>query len=373
VIVNAGGKTFDDVADVPYRRCGLLLGISPITSDGAPNSYFENRINAAEELYKAGKIYGIIASGFYYSNPEHDLCSVVDALCDSLIARGIPADRIVLDSDGQHTVHSIIKAKERYGIDSVLIISQKEHNQRAIYLAEYYGLNAVGYNAQPSSICYDRIKNDIREYFARVKMFFELWFGSKPKLLSEELMELMEEYRNSDQYLRNINSVAGHDERDTIVGNFTGKGIDTIYVYQENHFPDENDYGQHISYYAKSNNPEIPTIELWGWDQVSPKLVYEGDVDSNGKDEWGYLHTWMASQWRQYRIFTLVGNEWRYLIDGELLDTHGLFRSSGVDIVEKGDRKGYVKINYARWEADDMDTHDTIVAATYTKITKENK
>jgi hypothetical protein len=45
-----------------------------------------------------------------------------------------------------------------------------------------------------------------------------------------------------------------------------------------------------------------------------------------------------------------------------LLSTYEAFRSSGVDIVEKGDRKGYVKINYAKWDIDDSDIHDTIVA-----------
>lgn len=172
-----------------------------------------------------------------------------------------------------------------------------------------------------------------------------------------------------------INSVRGHDERDTIVGNFTGKGIDTIYVFQVDNHPKADDFGQYISYYAKSNNPKLPSIKLFGYDGEAPKLVYEGDVDSNGKDEWGYLHTWNCSQWRTYRVYTLVGNEWRFLIDStnELLDTQLKFRATGVDIVEKGNRKGYVKINYMNDSLTDTIVHDTIVAATYTKITKVNK
>jgi SanA protein len=370
VIVNASGKTFDDADNVPHREYGLLLATSPITPTGAHNFYFDNRIKATYELYKAGKIDYIIASGGDYTNTQEIGCDEPAAIRDSLMSRGIPEERIILDYDGVRTVNSIVKAKEVYGVDSVLIISQKEHNQRAVYLAEHYGLNAIGYNALPSHIRHSRIKNYIREYFARVKMFFDIWFGSEPDFSSEDELD---DY-DQDEFLRGINSVAGHDERDTIVGNFTGKGIDTIYVYTENHYPELNDYDQYTSYYAKSNNPEIPTIELWGCDQVAPKLVYEGDVDSNGKDEWGYLHTWVNSQWRTYRIYTLVGNEWRFLIDNhELLSTYEAFRSSGVDIVEKGDRKGYVKINYAKWDIDDSDIHDTIVAATYTKITKENE
>jgi hypothetical protein len=154
----------------------------------------------------------------------------------------------------------------------------------------------------------------------------------------------------------------------------TGKGIDTIYVYTECHYPEMNDYDQYTSYYAKSNNPELPTIELWGCDEASPKLVYEGDVDSNGKDEWGYLHTWMTSQWRTYRIYTLVGNEWRFLISptDQILDTNETLRGSGLEVIEKGDKKGYVKVHYSYGGVDDA-ICDTIVAATYTKITKENE
>jgi SanA protein len=63
VIVNASGKTFDDVDNVPHREYGLLLATSPITPTGAHNFYFDNRIKATDELYKAGKVDYIIASG----------------------------------------------------------------------------------------------------------------------------------------------------------------------------------------------------------------------------------------------------------------------------------------------------------------------
>jgi SanA protein len=176
VIVNASGKTFDDVDNVPHREYGLLLATSPITPTGAHNFYFDNRIKATDELYKAGKIDYIIASGGDYTNTQEIGCDEPAAIRDSLMARGIPEERIILDYDGVRTVNSIVKAKDVYEVDSVLIISQKEHNQRAVYLAEHYGLNAVGYNALPSHIRHSRIKNNIREYFARVKMFLDIWF-----------------------------------------------------------------------------------------------------------------------------------------------------------------------------------------------------
>lgn len=180
VTANSSGKTFDDVSDIPHHKVGLLLATSPITPGGAHNYYFDNRIKAADELYKAGKIDFIIASGGNYTQTQKNGCDEPRAILDSLVARGIPAQRIMLDYDGTRTLNSIAKAKEVYGLDSLTLISQKYHNERAIYLAEKYGIHAIGYNAKPSPVRRNRIKNTIREYFARVKMYIDLAFASEP-------------------------------------------------------------------------------------------------------------------------------------------------------------------------------------------------
>jgi SanA protein len=188
VISNASGKTFDSVEEVPHYKYGLLLATSPITPTGAHNFYFDNRIKATNELYKAGKIDYIIASGGDYTKTQRIGCDEPAAIRDSLVARGIPENRIFLDYEGVRTVNSIVNAKEVYGVDSVLIISQKGHNQRAIYLAEHYELKAIGYNALPSHIRRNRIKNDIRECFARVKMFFDVLIDSKLQSSPEQIV-----------------------------------------------------------------------------------------------------------------------------------------------------------------------------------------
>lgn len=105
----------------------------------------------------------------------------------------------------------------------------------------------------------------------------------------------------------------GHDEKGEIVGNFTGLGIDTLYIDDEVVVEDEDG----CYYYVKSNNPEIPTIQIYG--AYYPSLVFEGDVDGDGKDEWGTLSTWMNSQWRLYSIYNYDNKtkKWRYLYDDE--------------------------------------------------------
>ena len=117
-------------------------------------------------------------------------------------------------------------------------------------------------------------------------------------------------YYQSEQFWHDINSIDAHDERDTIVGNFTGLGIDTLYVKKVENTGERS--GLSFSYTMVSTNPEIPNIELFGIPEAPPKLVLEGDLDQNGTCEVGYLHTWNCSQWRYYRIFTLVDGEWRY-------------------------------------------------------------
>lgn len=180
VVGNASGRTYDDVNSIPHNRFGLLLATSPITPEGEHNYYFDNRVIAAYDLYKAGKIDFIIASGGDYTKEHKYGCDEPAALRDSLVARGVPSERILLDYEGLRTINSIVKAKEIYGLDSVTLISQKYHNERAIYLADRQGIHAVGYNAALPHI--HRIKNTIRESLARPKMFLDLMLGAKPRL-----------------------------------------------------------------------------------------------------------------------------------------------------------------------------------------------
>lgn len=84
----------------------------------------------------------IIASGGDYSDRENG-CDELTAMRDSLTVYGIPDSVIILDYQGLRTLNSIVKAKYIYNFDSLTIISQKYHNERAIWLAEHYGLHAI--------------------------------------------------------------------------------------------------------------------------------------------------------------------------------------------------------------------------------------
>lgn len=171
---NAKGKVFSEIDSIKYNKVGLLLGTTPqarITK--VKNYFFIYRIDAAEQLYRAGKIEKILISG-----DEHSLDGVNEPECmrDSLVARGVPASAIILDGKGYRTICSVVNANKVFGLKSFTIISQKFHNERAIYQAEHLGLdieNLQAYNARdPKSR--RAYLTTIREYFARVKMFLDL-------------------------------------------------------------------------------------------------------------------------------------------------------------------------------------------------------
>jgi len=174
VVNNAEGKVFSDIDSIKYNKVGLLLGTTPQARIGRiTNYFFVYRIDAAEKLYKAGKIEKILISG-----DENSLDGINEPVCmrDSLVARGVPAEAIILDGKGYRTICSVVNANKIFGLKSFTIISQEFHNERALYQAEHLALdleNIQAYNAEmPKSS--RAFLTTIREYFARVKMFWDL-------------------------------------------------------------------------------------------------------------------------------------------------------------------------------------------------------
>lgn len=168
---------------LPNEKVGLVLGTSKSLKNGNKNPYFFYRIEAAEELFKSGKIDYIIVSGDnssqYYNEPED--------MHTELVARGIPKTKIFLDFAGLRTLDSVVRAKEIFGQNSYLIISQRFHNERAVFLAQKKGIEAYGYNAKDVNKKAG-FKTNLREYFARVKVFWDLFFGVDPKFSGSKVV-----------------------------------------------------------------------------------------------------------------------------------------------------------------------------------------
>jgi SanA protein len=182
VVQVAESKTFDTTDDIPYNRVGVVLGTSKYRVGSGTNLYFDYRIEAAATLFEAGKIDFIIVSGdnryVDYNEPQHML--------DDLLALGIPREKIFLDYAGFRTLDSMIRANKVFGQKKFTVISQKFHNERAIYIAEKHGIEVVGFNAKDVTKSYG-FKTNIREKLARVKVLLDILFDVEPKFLGEPI------------------------------------------------------------------------------------------------------------------------------------------------------------------------------------------
>ena len=181
VVYNAKGKTYNNVDDIPTSEMGLLLGTTPQTRfGGRKNMFFKYRIDATEKLYKASKIKYILISG-----DENSLDGIDEPKCmkDALIARGIPEENIYVDGQGYRTINSIIRANNQYKGYVFTIISQEFHNERALYLAEHLDLDLKDLKAFNAQSPHSKIAlfTYVREYFARVKMFWDIFASEFPK------------------------------------------------------------------------------------------------------------------------------------------------------------------------------------------------
>jgi SanA protein len=134
---HARGISYMNVEEIPATEYGLLLGTTPQTRFGKKSDFFKFRIDATEALYKAQKIRRIVISG-----DENSLDGVNEPECmrDSLVARGIPAQSIVLDGKGFRTLDSVVRMSKVFGVNAFTIISQEFHNERALYLATHLDL-----------------------------------------------------------------------------------------------------------------------------------------------------------------------------------------------------------------------------------------
>jgi SanA protein len=155
---------------LPDHRVALVLGTSHKTTAGLPNQFFEKRMDTAAELYKVGKIDHFILSGDnrskFYNEPIE--------MRKALISRGVPSSAITLDYAGLRTLDSVVRSKEIFGQDKIIIITQPFHSYRALFISQYYNIDAVAVVASEPELEVS-FKVRIREYFARTKAVLDLY------------------------------------------------------------------------------------------------------------------------------------------------------------------------------------------------------
>jgi SanA protein len=170
VVSSTQVNVYSDNNKLPEHRVALVLGTSNKTTAGTPNQFFEKRMDTAAELYKMGKIDHFILSGDnrskFYNEPVE--------MRKALVSRGVPASSIVLDYAGLRTLDSVVRCKEIFGQNEIIIITQPFHSYRALFISNYYEMDAVAMVASDPGLDVS-FKVRIREYFARTKAVLDLY------------------------------------------------------------------------------------------------------------------------------------------------------------------------------------------------------
>ncbi len=168
VVRVSAGKCYDDIEAIPHRTFGMLLGTG---RSSAPSPYYDARVQAAIDLYHAGKIDAVIVSGENLYDDYYEVDTMVVAMKDA----GVPVQ--LVDPYGTDTYTSLrrIKALDDYRHSTLTIISQHFHNQRAVYYGSLlYEEAPIAYNVADTDIWYWDIWRFVRESLARTKavLFF---------------------------------------------------------------------------------------------------------------------------------------------------------------------------------------------------------
>jgi SanA protein len=179
VVFSTSNAVYSQSENLPDYPVALVLGTSNKTTAGTPNQFFERRMDTAAALFKVGKIQHFIVSGDnrtkFYNEPFE--------MQKALNSRGVPSSAITLDYAGLRTLDSVVRCKEVFGQDKIIIITQPFHSYRALFICKFYGIEAAAMGASDPGLDIS-FKVKLREYFARSKAVLDLYlFGTEPRHL----------------------------------------------------------------------------------------------------------------------------------------------------------------------------------------------
>lgn len=178
IVVNTTSRyLYDDINQVPYKEYTLVLGTSKNGKAGI-NPYFKYRMEAAALLYQKGKTEKIIVSGDNHIKTYNE----TEDMHDYLVQLGVPSKAIIKDYAGFRTLDSVLRAKKVFQCQSLIIVSQKFHNQRAVFIAKNHEMDVVAYNAE--DVGGGKTLTHFRELFAKTLVLIDLYILNRgPKFL----------------------------------------------------------------------------------------------------------------------------------------------------------------------------------------------
>lgn len=180
ILLHAAPQTFS-IDDVPAKRVAVVFG-AEVKRDGTPSTALRDRVETAAALYKNGKVEKLLMSGdnrfVDYNEPE--------SMRQYALGLGVPDADIVLDYAGQRTYDTCYRAREIFGVDSAVLVTQGFHLPRAIFLCSSFGVDAVGVKADN----YYYLKRlrliwNIREILATAQAVWDVYIAKPSPLLGE--------------------------------------------------------------------------------------------------------------------------------------------------------------------------------------------
>lgn len=180
-LVQSMGRNEYCSLDFPQKDAVLVLG-AKVYENGRMSDVFRDRAEVAISFYEAGKVRKILVSGDH-GTEEYD---EVNAAKGFLLSEGVKPEDIFLDHAGFDTYDSVYRAKEVFGVESMVVTTQDFHLPRALYIAEGLGIDACGASSDLHEYRTES-QMEFREIFARNKAWLDVFLKSKPKYLGEEI------------------------------------------------------------------------------------------------------------------------------------------------------------------------------------------
>lgn len=171
-------RVYTDLNTLPPNEHALVLGTAKYYPSGKPNLYYQYRLAAVEQLYRAQKANYFLLSGDnqtpYYNEPK--------MMRNDLDKMGIDVHQLQQDYAGYNTLDSILRAKQVFKLDRFTIVSQRFHCERALFIAKYHQIDAICFVAAYPEHHY-RVR--LREFFARTGMLIRLLSGATATTLED--------------------------------------------------------------------------------------------------------------------------------------------------------------------------------------------
>lgn len=164
-----------EIDSVPSSKTVIVLGAS-VYSDGKLSPILKDRVDSALELFRNNKVQQFLLSGDHKTDDYNE----VDAMSQYLLARGVPENKILLDHSGFDTYDSMYRSKAVFNIKEAVVVTQKFHLPRTLFIAKNLNLNYTGYTAKPSSY---EVNHQLlsREKLANFKALWEVVIEKEPE------------------------------------------------------------------------------------------------------------------------------------------------------------------------------------------------